>query len=269
MAAARAAASPSRARSAGSATSTFSAPASASASPGRHEPRRAVALADLGEAADARQHERLAERERRVEHARLVDLAVGQHDDVGAAEVRRDLAVGDEAGDEAHPSRARGRPARAAASIGIRGIPTIHSSAPSTCAERLEQHVDPLVRAQQAEAEDHRPLDARPARRAAARRRASARSGRTRRAGSPGSGRAAGRARPRAARRRARSGRRRRPCGGRGGASRRSGPGAARAGSRRARSEPAAGPDGRSAQSTGCTVSHWKCTMSARRAARR
>ena len=51
-----------------------------------HEAGGAVALGDLGEAADRAQHDRLAEGERDVEHARLLDLAVGQRDDVGAAE---------------------------------------------------------------------------------------------------------------------------------------------------------------------------------------
>ena len=68
---------------------------------GRHQLRRAVHAADLGEAADVGEHHRLAEGQRRVEHARLVDPAVGQHHHVGAAEERRDLGVGHEAVDEA------------------------------------------------------------------------------------------------------------------------------------------------------------------------
>src|SRR5215217_2120022 len=51
---------------------------------------------DLGEAADLGQQQRLAEAERGEEDARLVDLAVGQHDEVGAAEEGGDLVVGDE-----------------------------------------------------------------------------------------------------------------------------------------------------------------------------
>ena len=42
----------------------------------------------------------------------------------------------------------------------MRGLPTIQSSAPSTAAEGLEQGVDALVGAQQAEEEDHRALGA-------------------------------------------------------------------------------------------------------------
>ena len=66
---------------------------------------------DLGEAADVAHHDRLAEREGRVQDARLLGVAVRQDDEVGAAEVRRELGVVD----EARARSARG-PARAAAS---------------------------------------------------------------------------------------------------------------------------------------------------------
>ena len=72
------------------------------------------------------QQQRRAEGQRGEEHAGLVDLAVGQHDEVGAAEQRRDLGVGHEAGQEAHARRRRGaqRPERPCAAC-----PTTHSSA--------------------------------------------------------------------------------------------------------------------------------------------
>ena len=67
--------------------------------------------------------QRLAERERDVEHARLLRVQVGEDDDVGAAEVGGDLGIGDEAGNQAHAvGDARGE----------LGIPAIHSSAPRT-----------------------------------------------------------------------------------------------------------------------------------------
>src|SRR4051794_36387380 len=51
---------------------------------------------NLLEAADGRENDRLPERERGVENARLVDLAVRQRDDAGAPEERRNLRVLDE-----------------------------------------------------------------------------------------------------------------------------------------------------------------------------
>ena len=50
----------------------------------------------------------------------------------------------------------------------MRGMPTIHSSAPVDLAPRLEQHVEALVGAQQAEEQHDRALARRAARRAAA-----------------------------------------------------------------------------------------------------
>ena len=91
---------------AGSSTSAASASRSAAGSSGGTSSRGAVLAADLGEAADVGEHHRLAEGERGVEHARLVDPPVGQHHHVGAAEEGRDLRVGHEAVDE--PDRPAG-----------------------------------------------------------------------------------------------------------------------------------------------------------------
>ena len=84
-------------------------------------------LGDLGKAADLAEQQRLAEGERGEEHAGLVDLAVGQHDEVGAPEERRELGVGDEARDEAHARRRAGAQRAESASA---ASPTTHSSAP-------------------------------------------------------------------------------------------------------------------------------------------
>ena len=89
---------------------------------------------DLGEAADVAQQQRLAERQRGEQHARLVDLAVGQHDEVGAAEERR--AARRRRRSAARSARPAARRARSGATS-IRGIPTIHSSAPSMPAPGL------------------------------------------------------------------------------------------------------------------------------------
>ncbi len=43
--------------------------------------------------------------------------------------------------------------------MSIRGMPTTQSSAPSISREGLEQDIDALVRAHEAEAQDHRALD--------------------------------------------------------------------------------------------------------------
>ena len=48
---------------------------------------------------------------------------------------------------------------RRSGAMSIRGMPTTQSSAPSIRANGLEQHVDALVRAHEAEAQDHRALD--------------------------------------------------------------------------------------------------------------
>ncbi len=74
----------------------------------RGERARGAGGSDLGEAANVAEQQRLAERERREQHARLVDLAVGQHHHVGAAEVRGQLVIADEARHEAHARRGAG-----------------------------------------------------------------------------------------------------------------------------------------------------------------
>ena len=94
--------------------------------------RAAPVRGDLGEAADGAQHHRLAEGEAGVEDAGVLGVAVGEDDEVGAAEDRRDLGVLDEAGDEADAARAPRRRAARSGSTSIRGLPTIQSSAPST-----------------------------------------------------------------------------------------------------------------------------------------
>ena len=105
--------------------------ASASGSPGGTSAPGAVRR-DLGEAADVAHHDRLAERERRVQDARLLGVAVREHDEVGAAEVRGQLAVGDEAGHEAHRPGARAASSRSGPATSRAGRPTTQSSAPST-----------------------------------------------------------------------------------------------------------------------------------------
>ena len=62
---------------------------------------------DLAEAADRAQQQRLAERQRREQHAGLVDLAVGQDDEIGAPEDGRQLRAADEARQPAHVRRSR------------------------------------------------------------------------------------------------------------------------------------------------------------------
>ena len=114
---------------------------------------------DLGEAADGAQDQRLAEGEAGVEDAGVLGVAVGEDDDVGAAEDRRDLGVLDEAGEEADPARAPRRRAGAAARRPCAGCRRSRARRPRR-AEGLEQGVDALVGAQQAEEEDHRALGA-------------------------------------------------------------------------------------------------------------
>ena len=83
-----------------------------------------------------------------------------EHDEIGAAEERRDLVVGDEAGHEAHR--------RLAAARGLLELGHVHAERPADdpqlgaldLAESLEQQVDALVRADQAEEQGHRSLDA-------------------------------------------------------------------------------------------------------------
>ena len=149
----------------------------------------------------SRHHDRLAERQRHVEHAGLVDLAVGQADHVGAPEAAREPRA--RPGNAVHEADARRRRAACRGSIG-------HSAAgrrstaprPRSRANAPQQHVDALVRADGAEAQDHRPLD----RRQLGRQRRSSGSwracARTRRGGSPARARAPRRRAPQLARRR-------------------------------------------------------------------
>ncbi len=82
--------------------------------PGRDQPGGA-GRGDLGEAADGAEQQRLAEGEAGVEDAGVLGVEVGEGEEVGAAEDRRDLGVLDEAGDEANAAAGRGGQARAAA----------------------------------------------------------------------------------------------------------------------------------------------------------
>ena len=104
---------------------------------------------DVGEAADVGEHERHAEAQRGEEDARLLDLAVGQHGEVGAAEERRGLALADEALDEAHAGRRGGAQRRGVHARGAHD-PQLGVLDPLP---RLDEHVDALVGAQQAEAQ--------------------------------------------------------------------------------------------------------------------
>ena len=152
-----AAAAASSARAASSATSSRSAAASARV-PGRDQPGGA-GRGDLGEAPDGAEHQRLAEGEAGVEDAGVLGVEVGEDDDVGAAEDRRDLGVLDEAGDEADPAGRLGGELAQRLDVHARVAddPELGALDP---AEGLEQGVDPLVGAQQAEEEDHRALGA-------------------------------------------------------------------------------------------------------------
>ena len=123
---------------------------------GRHELGRPLA-GDLGEAAHGGQHERLAERQRGEEDAGLVDLAVGQDDEVRAVEERRELGVGHEALDEAHRRRGGGPQRR-----------EVHARQPDDPelgavdrAPGLEQDVEALVGPHEPEEQDDGQLDLR------------------------------------------------------------------------------------------------------------
>ena len=122
---------------------------------------------DLGEAADVGEHERHAEAQRGEEDARLLDLAVGQHGEVGAAEERRRLALADEALDEAH-ARRRGGAQRRDVHARRADDPQLGVLDPLP---RLDEHVDALVGPQQAEAQHDGAVVVRAARAAAGRRR--------------------------------------------------------------------------------------------------
>jgi hypothetical protein len=122
-----------------------------------HSARR-TSGGDLGKTADVAEQQWLAKRKRREQHARLVDLAVGQHDQIGPLKVGRQLRVSDETRHEAHIRWGcsaqggdvhTGHPGNPQLGVGGRGFEH------SPC---LEQHVDPLVRTHQAEAQHDRPV---------------------------------------------------------------------------------------------------------------
>ena len=123
---------------------------------GGHEPCGALRR-QLGKAADGAQHHRLSEGEARVEDARVLGVPVGQGKDIGAAEDRGDLGVLHEAGQETDsPRRLGGKIAeRRDVEPRIADDPELRSL---DAGEGAQQGVDPLVGAQQAEEEDHRPL---------------------------------------------------------------------------------------------------------------
>ena len=87
---------------------------------------------DLGKAADVGEHERHGEAQRGEEDARLLDLAVGQHGEVGAAEERGGLALGDEALDEAHARRRGGAQRRGVHARGARRSTARRARCPAT-----------------------------------------------------------------------------------------------------------------------------------------
>ena len=89
----------------------------------------------------------------------MLGVAVGQDDDVGAAEDRRDLGVLDEAGEEADPARRLGGepPQRLDLHARVADDPELGPLDPP---EGAQQRVDPLVWTEQAEEEDHRALGA-------------------------------------------------------------------------------------------------------------
>ena len=128
-------------------------PASASASSGGTSSAAPVP-ATSGNPPTAGEQQRPPEGERGEQHARLVDLAVREHDEVGAPEQRRQLARRRPAREPAH----RGRRARAGAGLtSIRGRPTIHSSAAGGEPRRhaSTSTSTPLYAADQAEAQHH------------------------------------------------------------------------------------------------------------------
>jgi N-acetylglucosaminyl-diphospho-decaprenol L-rhamnosyltransferase len=124
---------------------------------GWHEPRRAVPLADLDEAAHRAQDQRAAEGERRGEHPGLLYLAVGEHDEVGPAKVGRDLRLGHEARDEADalldPELVR--PSLERLDLHHRSADDQQDGVLGTGRKRLYQEIDAFVGPHQAKAEHH------------------------------------------------------------------------------------------------------------------
>jgi hypothetical protein len=132
-------------------------PAEAVSVPWLHEQGRAVVLAHVGKPAHPGQHERLAERQRGLEDPGLVDLPVRQRDDVGAPEEGGDLVVAHEARDEADPSPGPVGPRLELLEPQVREADDPELGA-LDLVEGVDQHVEALVRAQQAEEQDHRAL---------------------------------------------------------------------------------------------------------------
>ena len=110
--------------------------------------------------------------ERGEQHAGLVDLAVGQHDEVGARGSRRGSSP---SATKRGTKRTPGGAAARSGAMSMRGMPDDPQLRALDPPPRLEQHVDALVGAQQAEAQHHRPVGLAQRRPAAAPRRRSAR----------------------------------------------------------------------------------------------
>ena len=207
-----------RARAAGSVSARTSARASAAGIVGRDGVAEVVVRAQLGERADGGDDGRHALRQRRGEHAGALDPAVGERDRTRRGRTPRctsDSATKRRSHVIRPPTPSASARARSG-SIGMRGLPTTSSvtsgTRRATAGQRLDQHVEALVGADQAEEEDPRLRAARAARRAA-RPCGAARAG-SRRSARPGRRRprrAGGRGWPRRARSRGRSSRRARP----------------------------------------------------------
>jgi tetraprenyl-beta-curcumene synthase len=123
----------------------------------RHDSRRARAC-DLRKAAHVAEQQGLTERERREQHARLVGLQVGEHDEVGPFEIGRQLVVGNESWVEPDAGGSRCTQSR---DVHLRhpGYPQLRIAnrrfARSCSAPRVQQHVDALVGTHEAEHQHH------------------------------------------------------------------------------------------------------------------
>ena len=111
----------------------------------------------LGEAAYCAEDQGLAEGEGGVEDAAVLDVAVGEGDDVGAAHDRGDLGVLHKPGEDADAARGFGGEAAQRLDVHAR-VADDPELGTLDLAECFEQGVDALVGAQQAEEEDHRSL---------------------------------------------------------------------------------------------------------------
>ena len=106
----------------------------------------------LREPADAREQHRLAERQRREQHAALVDLAVREHDQRRRAERARQLAGRDEPQRGAHVAPVHG------AHVHPRHADDPQLGVDVRLRPGLQQHVHALVGPQEAEHQHHRPV---------------------------------------------------------------------------------------------------------------